>query len=505
MHELGRDHVLQDGAIHRRRLLALGAGFSAAGFAGCRTGGPSRSAAADPQTGELFAALTDQRSSVRPIQPAERAARRRRLGSILGQAGLDAFLCEGGATMSYLAGVSWGHSERLFGLIVLADGSHFWICPAFERQKASLRIGGDDGPGGTIVEWDEHEYAWAPLAAALRERSVSRIGIDPEARYFIADRLAERLGAERVRSGAAAVHDLRTVKDARELELLRKASELTQSALVAVAPHVRPGMRASELSRLVHASQRKLGLQNTWALCLVGPAAAYPHGNADDPEIRAGEFVLIDTGGAFHEYQSDTTRTWSIGGPPSARAERAWYAVRDAQLRAFEALKPGVPCSAIDRAARQSLEAAGFGSGYRYFTHRLGHGIGMRGHEDPYFDGRQRRGAPGGHDPEQRAGAVLLRRVRCATRGHRGRPQRRSGALRPVAGRTAFAGRRAGLIRPGWSVRAGPDRAQRGDRLALALAAAGLLVAPLGQHLARAHAHALLAHASTGRSAGLDA
>jgi Xaa-Pro dipeptidase len=77
---------------------------------------------------------------VSAITPEERATRRKRLQELLTQAGLHAYLCEGGPTLSYLTGVSWGKSERTFALVVLASGQHFWICPAFEAEKARLSI-----------------------------------------------------------------------------------------------------------------------------------------------------------------------------------------------------------------------------------------------------------------------------------------------------------------------------------------------------------------------------
>jgi len=131
----------------------------------------------------------------------------------------------------------------------------------------------------------------------------------------------------------------------------------------------------------------KLGMSNPWCLPLVGPAAALPHGDASDEAIRAGSLILVDTGAALHGYQSDTSRTWVFGGKPTLEIERAWNAVRDAQQRAFEAIRPGVACGDIDRAARALLSERGYAAGYHDFTHRLGHGIGIEGHEDPYFDG----------------------------------------------------------------------------------------------------------------------
>src|SRR5689334_8217086 len=185
----------------------LTAGLSAGALAACRSsstpGAPTPPSDGRPpdRIDELLSGLTDQRGSMEPISLEERAERRRRLGKILAGRGTDAFLCEGGATMTYLAGVSWGKSERFFGLVVLADGSHFWISPAFEASRAELQIQGTKekpGPGGEIVAWQEDEYPYRPLTAALERRSVARIAIEPSLRFVFAERLAEAFGRERV-------------------------------------------------------------------------------------------------------------------------------------------------------------------------------------------------------------------------------------------------------------------------------------------------------------------
>lgn len=389
----------QRGPTSSRRQVLLGsAGLAAAAaWTGC---GTMPEDSADPSArdrvaalDELFADLTDQGPSGTPIAPGERAARRARLGALLSGAGLDAYLCEGGATLSYLADVRWGRSERLFALVVLADGSHFWIVPAFEAEKARLQIDAaldPANPGGALVTWDEDEYAWKPLAQALRERGVERIGLDPATRLFVASGLAAELGGGRVVDAHDVLVALRGRKDAHELALMRRASELTQQAIVAVSRHVRPGHSARDVSELVHHAQRRLGLSGTWCLALVGPAAAYPHGEELGRVIEPGDLLLVDTGGSFHGYQSDTTRTWAVGGALGADAERAWHSVRDAQRAAFEAIRPGVEARTVDAAARDALVRAGYPGGFAVLTHRLGHGIGMEGHEDPYFDGGSR-------------------------------------------------------------------------------------------------------------------
>ncbi len=388
-----------DSPITRRNL--LGAGALVAGASACRTApmtsetGTNKAEAAassaeqdeSDRLDELFADLTDRRGDSTPISAAEREPRRARLATLLSRAGFDAIVMEAGPTMDYLSGVSWGHSERPFLLTVLADGSWFWTAPAFEVPRAEKRIAKAPGGPAPVIGWDEHEYAYAPLAAALRERGVERLGIEPELRFFIADRLAKAHGRGRTASAADVVARLRGIKEPRELELLRAANELTQLAIGAVAERLEAGTTDYQLGAMMRRAQERLGLRGVWVLPLLGPGAALPHGGPEGRKLEKRDLILVDTGGGLHGYQSDNTRTWSFDGPPTAEIERGWNVVRDAQRKAFETMRPGVPCRAVDAAARAVIEAAGYGSGYETFAHRLGHGIGLRGHEEPYFDG----------------------------------------------------------------------------------------------------------------------
>ena len=381
-------------APSRRNVLEFGAGLAAGSvLAGCasvasRDARPGSSEAERlAELDERFAALVDHRGSVAPISSAERVTRRARLGKLLSERELDAFLVEPGATMRYLTGMTWGLSERLFALVVLADGTQFWLCPAFEVDRARQRLDVLDGASGDVLGWDEHEHPFKPLAAALRERRATRVGVEPWLRHRFAHELARELGVPALTLAHDVLVELRGRKDSHELALLRRANELTHEALVAVHATLEPGITSGEVRARVRHAQTRLGLTDLWDLTLVGPASAYPHGASGDDKLERGDVLLIDTGGALHDYQSDNTRTWVPFGSPSTEVMRVWNAVRDAQFRAFDAIRPGVRCGELDAIARKSLEAAGFGPGYRYFTHRLGHGIGMEGHEDPYLDG----------------------------------------------------------------------------------------------------------------------
>jgi Xaa-Pro dipeptidase len=118
---------------------------------------------------------------------------------------------------------------------------------------------------------------------------------------------------------------------------------------------------------------------------LFGPDAAFPHGTTKPRPLHAGDVVLVDGGCQVHGYSSDITRSGVFGAPPTERQRRVWELVRRAQQAAFAAARPGVACEAIDAAARRVIEDGGFGPGYKSFTHRLGHGIGLDGHEWPYM------------------------------------------------------------------------------------------------------------------------
>lgn len=375
--------------VSRRAVLGVAAALPLTACAASRVAARSDAADDDARAADdaLFAHLSDQRGSIEPIRGHEHAARRARLAEILRRTGADAFLCESGPTLVHLSGVSWGRSERLFGLVVFADGSHLWVCPAFEESRARQQIDASDGPGGALLAWHEHEHPFAPLAAALRERRVETLLVEPQIRYTFVDRLATVFGAARIASGAAATIALRGRKDARELALLRRANELTQLAIREVAKTLRPGLTGGDVAARMAAAHARLGMRSPWALCLIGPAAALPHGDRHDVALQRGDLLLTDVGASLHGYQSDNTRTWIVDGRPSSEIERAWHVVRDAQQRAFEMLAPGVRCADVDARARSVIAAAGFGEGYAALTHRLGHGIGLEGHEDPYFDG----------------------------------------------------------------------------------------------------------------------
>lgn len=324
-----------------------------------------------------------------PLGVPDRAAFRSRLAELLREASVDAMLIEPGGTLEYLTGVSFHGSERLMAAAALADGSFVWVSPAFEAGRVASLCEGASGStelASNVLPWSEHENAAEIFAEDLAKRGMKRVVADPDVRSRFLAPISAAMGAP-VECGAQLARLLRGAKTTREIEILRSAQERTQAAIRAVHSVTEPGMRSSEVGALAHHAQKFLGLTGTWDLSLAGPSGAFPHGDSVDRELEKGSVMLLDTGGRLHGYCSDTTRTWTVGGPPSDEVKRVWSAVRSAQIAGFEAMAPGAITGDADKAARAALAAAGFDGGYKHLSHRLGHSIGVEIHEPPYLDG----------------------------------------------------------------------------------------------------------------------
>jgi Xaa-Pro aminopeptidase len=276
--------------------------------------------------------------------------------------------------------------------VVTREGDPAWVTPAFEKARGLEQI----TLGSDVRAWQEHESPYALLAAILRDRKATgRIGIEETLPFVFADGLAQALPGARLESGTPVTAGCRMIKDAHEIALMRRANEITVQAHRAVFASLKAGLTQAEVSRLCSEALRRLGMGGG-ALVLFGADAAFPHGTTKPQPLKAGDVVLLDGGGRLHGYASDITRTAVFGAPPTERQRRIWDVVRRAQEAAFKAARPGAECQAVDLAARRVVEEAGFGKEYEQFTHRVGHGIGMDGHEWTYLvRGNQTRLQPG--------------------------------------------------------------------------------------------------------------
>jgi Xaa-Pro dipeptidase len=298
---------------------------------------------------------------------------------------IDAVLLAGGTSTVYFTNVRWWLSERFFGLFLDAKGRHFVVCPAFEEDRAREQL--DAGPlgGAQVLTWHEDESPYELTASGLRERGIAagRLGVEETVRHVFSDGIAKAAPALALTSGTPVTAGCRMVKDAHEIALMRLAAQVTLKAYEAAWKALKEGMTQNDFSRLVQLAHQQLGFQGS-AGVQVGEFSALPHGSAKPQVIREGTVLLMDGGCSVEGYSSDISRTFVLG-KATDRMRQVFELDRRAQDAALKAARPGLPCEAVDAAARKVIEDGGFGPGYKYFTHRLGHGMGMDGHEWPYL------------------------------------------------------------------------------------------------------------------------
>jgi Xaa-Pro dipeptidase len=272
-------------------------------------------------------------------------------------------------------------SERLLGLVLPRTGQPIIVVPGFEegRLREKLRFPME------VRVWQEDESPTKIAAAALVDRGIrtGRIGIEETAPFTYYDHLRDVAAGFECVSADPITIGCRGHKSAHELELMRLACDATFDVFRAVFASLKAGMSQDAIGKMVEGGFSKMGLGGG-ALVLLGASAALPHGTLKPQTLKEGDVVLIDGGCKVEGYESDVTRT-VIFGKPSAKIARAYEIVRKAQNAALDAARSGRLSGTVDDAARAVITAAGYGPDYKFFTHRLGHGIGLDGHEHPYL------------------------------------------------------------------------------------------------------------------------
>ncbi|PYP42624.1 MAG: aminopeptidase P family protein, partial [Gemmatimonadetes bacterium] len=316
----------------------------------------------------------------------ERRARLDQARRLLAAEKLDALMLTGGTSLAYFTGIRWGLSERLLALILPKSGRAFIVCPAFEHDRAMEQIAAGPLKGDAdVMTWEEHESPHRLIADGLRARGITtgRMGVEETVRWVFSSGAHAAMPAAELASGTPVTAGCRMVKSPHEIELMRLAAEITWTAYEAAWKALADGMTQDEFARLVSAAHEKLGFEGG-AGVQVGVYSALPHGSATPQVIRPGSILLIDGGGTVEGYQSDISRTFVLG-KATDRMKQVFEIEQRAQKAALAAARPGVECQAVDAAARKVIVDAGFGPDYKYFTHRVGHGMGMDGHEWPYL------------------------------------------------------------------------------------------------------------------------
>ncbi|HEY7573554.1 MAG TPA: Xaa-Pro peptidase family protein [Thermoanaerobaculia bacterium] len=293
---------------------------------------------------------------------------RRRLEAMrqrMAAAGADALYATPSSNLYYLTGVDFHRSERLTALFLPKDGDAVLICPAFEESRLRGMAAID-----RVTIWSETENAFAK-AAALLPGARGVLAVEPSTAYDDVERLLREAPGWKPASAANAFNALRMVKTAEELDAIRRAIAVALPRFEKAFRSLTPGVSEAEVSSA-------FGGEN---VVQFGPSSALPHGAATTRQLSKGEAVLIDAWDKPDGYFYDITRSTYFG-EPTDEYRKIWNVVLEAQGAGIDKAAPGVPCAEVDAAARRVIEKAGYGE---YFTHRLGHGLGIDVHEPPYM------------------------------------------------------------------------------------------------------------------------
>ncbi len=321
-----------------------------------------------------------------PISVDERRARIEKAKSLLASNRMDGLMLMGGTSMVYFTGMRWGLSERMTAVIIPVRGEAFIVTPKFEEERTLEQARtGPLGGGTRVLTWEEDQNPAERVAEGLRDAGISSgsLGIEETVRYTFAHAVASAAPALKVTSGTPVTAGCRRVKDAHEIALMRLASQATLKAYEAAWKSLKEGMTQDDFSNLVTQAHKQLGFDGG-ASVQVGEYSALPHGSITPQVVREGTILLIDGGCKAEGYSSDLSRTFVLGAPTQKMKDVFEIEYR-AQTAALQAARPGVECQAVDAAARKVITDAGYGPDYKYFTHRVGHGMGMDGHEWPYL------------------------------------------------------------------------------------------------------------------------
>jgi Xaa-Pro dipeptidase len=327
-----------------------------------------------------FNALRPMTDGIVPITIADRRARIEKARRLMVENRIDAILLEGGSSMFYFTGVRWGLSERPFVTVIPAKGELAWVSPGFEEQRARelIKFGED------VRTWQEDESPYRLVAQILKDRGIAtgRVGVEERLRFFVFNGVKKEAPGITYDSADPITAGCRMIKSPAEIALMQRANDMTIAAYKAAFATLREGMTQADLRTNILAAYRALGAQAADVAVSFGKYTAFPHGSITPQQLREGDIVQVDDGCGVDGYQSDITRT-TVFGKPTKRQTDVWNLEKRAQAAAFAAARPGVPCEAVDAAARKVITDAGFGPGYKVpgLPHRTGHGIGLDIHE----------------------------------------------------------------------------------------------------------------------------
>mgnify|MGYP001202272798 FL=1 len=319
-----------------------------------------------------------------PITPNERKERIKKAQNLMQQHNIEALVIEAGSSLIYFTGVKWRRSERFTGVVIPKEGELSFVTPYFEEPsiRESMEIDTE------VRTWHEHESPFALVLGILRDRNITsgRLAFEETTRHFIVDEIQKLSNDFTVISGNQITRGCRMYKSNSEIALMQKANEVTLESYRYVYQNIELGMTPAEISSMMSNKTRELGGIPQFSSVLLNEASAYPHGTKQPQKVKKGGVILMDCGCSVHDYKSDISRTW-VFGEPTKKHREVWNTAKKGQELGLKTAQIGVPAGNVDDAVREYYEKQGYGPGYKTpgLSHRLGHGIGIDGHEPVNF------------------------------------------------------------------------------------------------------------------------
>lgn len=290
--------------------------------------------------------------------------------------GVDAAYLTKPVSIAYLTGFVADPHERLMALSVRSSSATL-IVPALEQQNAAAVV-----KQAAVVAWRDGEDAYGLVREALA--GSSDVAVEKEHLTLLsAEALTDRIGVATLSDAGPELRRLRLIKSAAEVDRLQRAAAITDAAGDEALSRLRAGQSEIAIAEMVAGLiAERGGTLSFETLVQSGPNSAMPHAKPSTRKLERGDFLLLDFGAAYDGYKADSTRM-AVVGEPSPRHSEIHQLVLDAHDAAIAAARAGVTTGEVDAAARKVIEAAGHGE---HFFHRVGHGIGLEGHEAPSLD-----------------------------------------------------------------------------------------------------------------------
>jgi Xaa-Pro dipeptidase len=299
---------------------------------------------------------------------------------------IEAALITSPLSVAYLTGFVCDPHERFLGLLLQQEGAVLFV-PSLEKDKAEAELGGHGNLVQEVIGIQDTDDPYAKIKQNGGLSTVKRMAVEKEYMKFSqAEHLMSSFDGLTLFDIGGFVSRLRKRKSQEEIAKIKAAAVLVEDVLVEGLKRVKAGVTELELVAELEYIMKKKGADapSFDTMVLAGPNSALPHGVPGTTKVQNREFLLFDLGVFKDGYCSDITRTFVLG-EPTAEMEKIYNTVLQAEENAIRAVQTGRALAEVDKAARSVIEQAGYG---QYFTHRVGHGLGMEVHEYPSVHGQ---------------------------------------------------------------------------------------------------------------------